>query len=142
MAAAYVSADLWPIIVITVSDNMELDAYAKMFSEYEVLLKRKETCITLSDLRRINSRPNAKIRALAAERSREWRPLVERYSLGDARVLTSSIVRGALTAVGWLYQHPKPIKYFGTMGEGISWCSEQLTLVGVEPPRQTHTAER
>lgn len=132
----------WPIIVMTLTDAMDYDAYAKLFADYERIMKsavtrasagtdRSGMNITLSDLSVVRSRPDAKTRALAAQKSQLWQPLMQRYSLGDVRVVTSALVRGAMTAVSWIYQHPLPLKYCATFPDGVNWCVEQLDLAGV-----------
>ncbi|MCA9640264.1 MAG: hypothetical protein H6718_27655 [Polyangiaceae bacterium] len=140
--APQVTDAYWPIIVMTLTDGMDYDAYSALFEGYERIMQSAVTRaaasneragmnITLSDLSVVRSRPAAKTRALAAQKSQEWQPLMRRFSLGDVRVVTSSLVRGAMTAVSWIYQHPLPLKYSASFPDGVNWCVQQLDLAGV-----------
>lgn len=140
--APQVTDAYWPIIVMTLTDGMGYDAYNALFKDYERIMQsavsraaasseRAGMNITLSDLSDVRSRPDARTRALAAQKSQEWQPLMRRFSLGDVRVVTSSLVRGAMTAVSWIYQHPLPLKYAASFPDGVDWCVQQLDLAGV-----------
>jgi hypothetical protein len=48
------------------------------------------------------------------------------YLLGCAMVLTSSLMRGVLTALKWLSPPPIPVETFGTREAAETWARAQL----------------
>ncbi|MBC7173876.1 MAG: hypothetical protein H5U40_15655, partial [Polyangiaceae bacterium] len=52
--------------------------------------------------------------------------------VGYAFVISSSLVRGALTAILWLAPMPAPHRVVGTVGEGEAWLRG---LLGVSVTR-------
>ena len=51
-------------------------------------------------------------------------------------MITSSLVRGILTAILWLSDIPSPYHVVGTQAEAEAWCEAQLAQHGVVlPPR-------
>lgn len=65
--------------------------------------------------------PNAEVRRHFVDFSTANSVLVTRLCQGEAYVIPSPLVRGALTAVMWLAPFKHPHKVFGTMEEGEAW---------------------
>jgi hypothetical protein len=49
-------------------------------------------------------------------------------------VIQSALVRGALTAITWLFRSEAPQRYVGTMLEAWDYCARQLTTNGIVVP--------
>lgn len=116
----------WPLLVVRwphaeQSDEVMRAAFEKMAS----YTARKERYCILHDAR---SSPTlgAKHRRMGAEIGKRDAHLSERYCAGTALVFDSAIIRGAITAVNWLFSPPYPQKTFSTVEEARAWCEELL----------------
>lgn len=68
--------------------------------------------------------PNAEVRRHFVDFSSANSLLVTRLCQGEAYVIPSPLVRGALTAVTWLAPFKHPHRVFATMEEGEAWLTE------------------
>jgi hypothetical protein len=50
-------------------------------------------------------------------------------------IFTNRVVRGALTALHWLFPPPTVTVTFGTRLEAYDWCIERLEETGVPVPQ-------
>ncbi|MCB9598662.1 MAG: hypothetical protein H6719_38460, partial [Sandaracinaceae bacterium] len=135
MSRIHVTDEYFPLVYVIAADA-DTEAWAAAMDQIEAIYRRREPFVHLSDTSAVRSVPSPKLRKLLADRALDMRPLVKEYSLGDARVVTSNLVRGAMTAISWIYTHPAPLKHFGTLGEGIDWCVEQLEQADVRVPEK------
>jgi len=120
------SVDAFPLVVCVVRDKMTDDDYHAMFSAWETVTLRKERFVALVDLRMARSPSNPTQRAMIAAWLRKMDGTFAQYSLGSASVVTSALVRGAMTAVNWIHR-PKVVQVsFGTMLEACDWCIRRL----------------
>ncbi len=53
-------------------------------------------------------------------------PLVRRYCVGSALVVTSTFVRAVFTGVFWLWSPPFPYAFFSSPAEADAWARAQL----------------
>jgi hypothetical protein len=124
--------ELWPFVRSVVGDALEDSDYDDMFREWELVAARKERFVAVTDARSSKSMPSSRQRARVAEWSKTRMDRPSRlYCLGSATVVTSSLARGAMTAINWLHKPPSPQAYFTTLVEGTQWCIDQLTTAGL-----------
>ena len=74
------------------------------------------------------SKSDSRNRQIAAEYLKRESVMVRSKVLGAAFVTESSVLRGAITAIGWLGKFPIPTKTFDAFGPAESWLA-QLSLV-------------
>lgn len=141
MGRVHVTDEYFPLVYVTAEDA-DAGEWGRAMDDIERIYQRREPFVHLSDTSEVRSMPSPKLRRLLADRARDLRPLVVRYSLGDARIVTSGVVRGAMTAISWIYSHPAPLKYFGTLGEGLDWCIGQLEQADVAVPQKLRDLRR
>lgn len=125
--------DLAPLIVFTIHDTLTLDDIDAMFDSWRTVLGRKERFVSVSDARGAKGMPSAKERARVAECIRSIEAQSMRYSLGNATIVSSPVMRGAMTAIEWIQKPKVPSAYFGTMLEGCDWCIQRLRDAGLPP---------
>lgn len=121
-----VSTTEWPIVHYTIEgtidDEAEIQAYIADISD---LVARRQPYCSIIDLRRA-SVPSAALRRRQADWQRAHDDALRRYCRGAAFVTTSSLVKGAIIAIGWLQPWPHPVNYFTTVSEARDWAVEQL----------------
>ena len=120
------NTDHFPLVLVTLGQNLAEDEQEAMFTLWEGLIARGQTMVALTDARALRSMGTAKQRARTAEWTRSIDDRLRRVSLGHATVLSNPLVRGAMTAITWLHKPSVPQAYVGTMLEGVDWCVERL----------------
>ena len=123
--------DLAPLVVFTIHGDMSVDDIDAMFASWREVFARKERFVSLSDARGAKSMPSAKERARVAEGIRSIEALSVQYSLGNATIVSSPLLRGAMTAIEWVQKPKVPSAYFGSLIEGCDWCVGRLRGVGL-----------
>lgn len=69
---------------------------------------------------------DAESRRYLAQRQKDQSPLSHLHMKAEAVVTMSAIIRGVVTALGWLYPHPHPIRIFSNTPEALAWCEQLL----------------
>jgi hypothetical protein len=123
--------DLAPLVVLTAHDDLSIEDVDAIFDGLRTVLARKQRFVSLADVRKAKRMPSAKERARVAEHLRATESLSAQFSLGSALVITSPLVRGAMTAIDWIFKPKAPQGYFGTMLDGCAWCVERLRGAGL-----------
>lgn len=126
--------ETWPLVVVTLGEGLQDDENASMFSDWAGILARREKFVAITDARAVRSVGSAKQRKLTADWMRSVDDQVRRYSLGHATILSSALVRGALTALSWLHKGAAPEVHTGTMLEALDWCVGKLGEARIEIP--------
>jgi hypothetical protein len=125
--------DLAPLIVMTVHDNLSIDDINGLFASWQEILARKQRFAAIADVRAAHGMPSAKERAHIADWTKRIEPMSIQYSLGTANVVSSSLVRGAMTAIDWLHKPKVPQMHFSNMVEACAWCIDRLREGGLTP---------
>jgi hypothetical protein len=128
------SLDHWPIVVVEMGESPTDAEHEAIFRSWEAVFARHEKFVGLTDTRRVRNVGSAKQRARIAEWARSIAEPVSRYSLGHAIIVDSALVRGALTAIGWVHRSPAPEKYVGTPLAAWDYCIGNLRAAGIEVP--------
>lgn len=129
-----VSEESWPVVLIEYQGLVTAAMIEATFRTYAQLAQRAqasgERIAWLSDLSEFNPlRTNAAARKRAGKVLAELQPTIADATVAEARVSTSTIVRGVMTAVGWLAHEPWPVKIVGSRSEGMTWLRERLAAV-------------
>src|SRR6185312_5257775 len=90
--------------------------------------------VGITDTRRVRDVGSAGQRARVAEWARSVSGVVALYSLGHAVIVSSALVRGALTAIGWVHRSPAPERYVATAREAWDYCLGNLRVAGLAVP--------
>lgn len=114
----------WPVILMDLPAERIADADLRAALTYLEQLMRecernREKCAQVTDASRIQTIPNASLRNIAGEWATSTLPLQKAVSAGGAIITPSSIIRGIITAVVWLYKPESPIAFFATRDEAM-----------------------
>jgi hypothetical protein len=123
--------DLTPLVVVTVHDDLSIEDMDAMFDAFRGILAKKARFVSLADVRGAKRMPSAKERARVAENMRNIEDLSVQFSLGTAMVVSSPLVRGAMTAINWIHKPKVPQAYFDSLIEGCEWCVDRLRGAGL-----------
>ena len=128
------STEHWPIVVVALGETTTDDEHAAIFRRWEAVFARCERFVGITDTRHVRDVGSAKQRARIAEWTRSVEGVVAQYSLGHAVIINSALVRGALTAIGWIHRSPVPERYVGTVLEAWDYCLGNLRAAGIAVP--------
>jgi hypothetical protein len=124
----------WPIVVVAFGARTTDEDHAAIFRCWEAVFARRERFVGISDLRGVCDVGSAKQRASIAAWMRSVEGPLTRYSLGHAAIVHSALVRGALTAVGWIHRSPVPERYVGTVLEAWDYALGNLRAAAIAVP--------
>lgn len=125
MGSIRVDVTGFPLVVVTYEgmvDDAEFDAY---LAELDRHVLRRQRCAFVFDARNAGRSP-ATQRRKQAEWMKANDEVLRSYSAGYAFVISSPLVRGALTAILWLQSLPAPFTVVATFSEAERWARAQL----------------
>jgi hypothetical protein len=131
----------WPILLMEFPHHRLSDAdfheglsyVEQIWSECNRLGLKSFQVVDLTYMRQMAP---ASQRRYAGEWVKRTEALTKLVSLGGACVTPSSILRGIVTAIMWIYKPPNPTEFFPTRSEGCLHAIDQLERAGVPlPPR-------
>lgn len=120
---------LSPIAILEMG-NMNRAGYEAILAKIdELVIAPKRPYVMITDTRGITEIPGADVRKLTSE----WMEKNARghTSLGSATIVKSAVVRGALTALYWLFEPPSPQAVVSDWAEAHAWALAKFDAAGV-----------
>ena len=121
----------FPIVRVTFVGVVTSEEFERYLDSMTKLLLRRQMNVMVLDASRAGLSPPIQ-RRRQAEWMKEHDAELRRYSKGTAFVITSTLVRGALTAILWLQPMPTPHVVVSTIEEAETWARSKLRDAGVE----------
>jgi hypothetical protein len=123
----------WPLLLTVVSGKVSDADVEALKRSNEEALARGGRWISLVDITALTEVPTAvQRRTYAAWRKAHFEAL-RRHVVAVAFVVGDRpILRGGLTALSWLAQHPSPEAYFATREEALAWLHARLDQDGAQ----------
>lgn len=132
MGQIILDSALWPVVLVRFpasrTTDDELEQYLAGLTR---LLDNCEPYTTVTDTTRIAVSINAKQQARVNAFVDDHAAALERYSLGNALVVSSALIQGALTAIYWFRRPPNPHTVVTSVEEGAEWCLGNLLAARV-----------
>jgi hypothetical protein len=121
-----VDTSAWPLVVLTYAGQPRPEEVRDHLREIEdEVLARERPFVQVVDLSRA-VRPQAQQRLLIAEHQNDNEERYERFCLGEAYVVPSAELKGAMTGVFFAARPPYPYTFVGTVDEAREWARERL----------------
>ena len=123
-----VDLSLYPLIRITVPEELSPAFVARLYEQLEPIYERGGHYVTVVDGTPVRRMPDALTRRALTEMPPKLERHVRKWSLGTAIVITSSLARGAHTALHWLRvdKYAVPEVAVSTLAEAHGWAVAQL----------------
>lgn len=102
------------------------EAVNRFFDEVEELLLRSPLAVVL-DAEQVCSAPIS-VRDTAGRRLKVMEPLLRRSLLGQATVVPSPLVRGALATIHFFAPPKYPAKSFASLAAAIRWAEQRVSM--------------
>lgn len=123
--------EMLPICLLITRRTLTAEDVPGVFDYYRSLCRRKIRFVAVSDVRASLAMPDAKTRLRFAEEAERFAADAATWSLGACVVVDSPLIRGALTAIEWLYRPARPTRYFTDFNDAIAWAVAQLEARGM-----------
>lgn len=124
----------WPLAVIVVGASLEREDLPELERTIDGVYARQQRFATLVDCSAVTSMPDAQTRKRLAEWQNETRASIRRFNVISATIVTSAVVRGAMTAMNWIFEPPNPQVTTATFGEALDACVAALRKEGIRLP--------
>jgi hypothetical protein len=115
----------FPIVVVKFAGTATDAEFGDYLSTMSRMLGKKQVTATILDATEAGATS-----ALQRRRQADWlkknADVLKLYSVGTAFVITSPLVRGALTAILWVQPMPAPHTLVATLPEAEAWAKKQL----------------
>jgi hypothetical protein len=133
----------FPLVVNIIPERIHAEHLPAFFARSEAVLRLGRPYVTITDTTACQELPNAVVRKALADWSKQFEPLMKRYTVGSAIVITSPLIRGGLTALFWLAPPPYPLQIVATLTAAVDAVSEHYAAAGHAVPEgfRTYAAE-
>lgn len=127
----------WPVNIVTVHGvpgvGIEHAAIERVCDVLHSFTRRKEPYANIVDLTRCPDIPAIE-RQFVADSFRTRQADYEPYLVAVAVVIASPVMRGVLTAIGWIQPYPCPIEFVANLSQAASRLIPLLARRGLDWP--------
>ncbi len=125
----------WPIVVVTLSGRLGDGDYDYLMAEAESLFRRSEFHVLVTDMRRLDvaasSRQRHTLQVWATKMENEY----GRNNVASIKIVTSRLMRAALSAYQWLRGAPTDDRVVSTMEEALALAESACRSRGLRMER-------
>jgi hypothetical protein len=121
----------WPVVQITFTDATGDDHFMWVLAQFEALYARRDRYLFLIDARKATKIPSAHARHAIGKWQNDHLEDSKRWCAGGVILVSSAIVRGAVTAMNWVHQPPVKQHFPATRTEGVAWCIKTAEEAGL-----------
>lgn len=118
--------DLLPISLLDTRDTLQAADVDGIFAYYRRLCERRIRFVSISDVRAATKLPDAATCRRFGEAADQLSEELGSWSLGGGVVLESALIRGAISAIEWIYHPKNPTTYFYDLHGAINWAIQKL----------------
>lgn len=121
----------WPVVQITFTDVDSEEHFAWVLAQFERLFARRARYVFLLDTTQATKIPSASARRMIGQWQNDHRNDSKMWCAGGAILVSSAVVRGALTAMSWVHEPPVHQHFPPTRKEGVEWCIKTAEEAGL-----------
>ena len=133
------TTDYWPLFVTLVPPQFSLADVDDYIAEVNALYERRERFATLVETSATATTPGAAERKRLADWQNETVDRIRAYNVFTATIIRSPLIRGAMTAMNWVFRPPNDQVVVGSFEEAFDLCIAKLR---VERPTLSDPLER
>jgi hypothetical protein len=120
----------WPLVRISLRDGKD-ERYVWLLQQFETLFARRERYVLMIDSTALSTIPSAPTRHTIGKWQKEHEEDTRKSCVGSAIVISSRLVRGALTAMEWVQRPVIKHHYPATRREALDWCIATVEEAGL-----------
>ncbi|NLE47477.1 MAG: hypothetical protein GX614_03630 [Sandaracinaceae bacterium] len=136
------SVDTFPVVIMRVVGPYTEEELYEFGRSLELVFSRKKKFAMIVEITEGAELPDARRRQVVANWWKSIQDQQRLWNLGSAIVVPNGPLRGALTAIAWLFPSPTPNRYFATMDQAIDWVEELLRQADLELPEAVSALRR
>lgn len=136
------SVDTFPVIVMRIVGPYSEEELYEFGRSLEYVFGRRKKFAMIVDITEGAELPDARRRQVIANWWKTVQDQQRLWNLGTAVVVPNGPIRGALTAITWLFPSPTPNRYFATMDLAVDWIEELLNSADLELPASVSALRR
>ncbi len=138
MAAIVLDLEAFPLIVSRFPERWDESELQTYFDAFVAVHDREKPFVHISDISQAENMSKAGMRKKAADFMVTERARSARLCRGSVQVASSTLLRGAITAIQWITPPPYPHAVVGTWDEAVAWVMERAKTEGmrVSDPRR------
>jgi hypothetical protein len=121
----------WPVVRIALRDGKD-ERFLWMLEQFERLFARRQKYVLLIDTTALSTIPSAATRHAIGKWQKAHEEETKTWCVGSAILVSSRLVRGAMTAMNWVNEPVIPQHYPATRREASAWCIKVLDEAGLE----------
>jgi hypothetical protein len=118
--------DVFPLVIVTMFSQHRVSDLAALFEGFEELFQQGRRYALIVDTSIMRAAPGSAEREFVASWCAAHREDTARYNVATCILGANALVRGALTAVGWLSPFPSPLHYAAGLSGALDFCVRRL----------------
>ena len=131
-------ASMWPLVLVSMPPELQVEDITYLQDSYEEVFAAPTRHALVVDTTTLVRVPDATLRRKMKDFEDGRRLIIREKNIGSAIVLSSSIVRGAYTALRWISPQPAPNKAFSSIRDAARWCVEGIEADGQVVPASAY----
>jgi hypothetical protein len=120
----------WPVLRIGLLDGND-ERFMWLLQQFEGLFKRQQRYVLFIDTTALSTIPAGSVRHSITKWQNEHKAETKQWCPGSAILISSRLVRGALTAMNWVQEPVIQHCYPATRREGLDWCIATVDAAGM-----------
>lgn len=121
----------WPVVQITFTDAQNDDHFMWVLQQFERLFARRSRYLFLLDAMKATKIPSASARHAIGKWQNDHEADSRMWCAGGVILVSSALVRGAVTAMSWVHKPPVKQYFPATRKEGVDWCIKTAEEAGL-----------
>jgi hypothetical protein len=121
----------WPVVRIALRDGKD-ERFLWMLQQFERLFARRQKYVLLIDTTALSTIPSAETRHAIGKWQKAHQAETKAWCAGSAILVSSRLVRGAMTAMNWVNEPVIAQFYPATRREALDWCIKVVDEAGLE----------
>jgi hypothetical protein len=126
---------LFPLVEVSIRDGHRDQDFSWLMRRFERLFAQQLRYALLIDASTLSQSLSPTGRRIVTDWQRANLHQTARWNVGTSVVISSGLIRGALTAMNWFVQQPVPMNYPSSVAEAIDWCVERLETESIAIPK-------
>lgn len=131
MASRFVDDRHFPLVISTLPARFGNEEIDEFLAHHDRILARNQRYGTVTDVSSVGIIPDARFRRRITDWQIDRLESMRRLTVGTAIVAPTPLLRGALTAIGWVVKAPYPEAVVATMPEGVARLREFFVAAGL-----------
>lgn len=125
----------FPLVEVSIRDGHRDQDFAWLMRRFERLFAQQLRYSLLIDASTLTQSLSPTGRKIVTDWQLANLHGTARWNVGTSVVISSGLVRGALTAMNWFVQQPVPMHYPATISAAVDWCVERLEAESIAIPK-------